>query len=646
MKNLKIVFLFFLIFSLFQLASCKRQEKIETSQKAKIDSVSYYVQQMKDRTLSDSICLIQANLGLNHAIKIQSNYKSVKEILTYKTYLFENLKQLDSAISISKKLVNLSLKENDSIAIVNYYARLAYYYSADLKKDSAYLFYNYANEINLKLGDSSEIGKNLAQIAILLSDLGDFEESDNNAIEALKYLNDKNIPYLTAVYNCIAINSRKQKDYTEAIYWYNKAINISTKNTDKIKCLQNKSNAYRDLGKYDKSIAILDSLSKVPIESNATKARIIDNLAYTRWLNNEQNEDSSGMENALNIRLMENDIWGLIASYAHLSEFYKKGNTKLSLVYASKMYHLASTQRSPHDQLEALQKLINLDNSPKVKEYYASYIHISDSLNEAEKSAKNKFAKLKYDSKKNRQENLELKVVHSEKELELEKERTTNIIGAVSSGSLVFALLVFGYFKTQKHKQEKRAEIYKTETRIAKKIHDEVANNVVNIMNKVQYAEEPKEVLLDDLEKVYLLTRNISHQNNTIETGEKFEASLKTLLTSFTNDTTTIILKNIHEVKLENITKIKQIEIYRVLQELMVNMQKHSEASLVAISFNNTKSQYFINYSDNGVGVKFETLVLENGLKNVETRIKSINGIINFESSLNKGFKVFINFKK
>ena len=51
------------------------------------------------------------------------------------------------------------------------------------------------------------------------------------------------------------------------------------------------------------------------------------------------------------------------------------------------------------------------------------------------------FAKLKYDSKKNRQENLELKVVHSEKELELEKERTTNIIGAVSSGSLVFALL-------------------------------------------------------------------------------------------------------------------------------------------------------------------------------------------------------------
>ena len=45
-------------------------------------------------------------------------------------------------------------------------------------------------------------------------------------------------------------------------------------------------------------------------------------------------------------------------------------------------------------------------------------------------------------------------------------------------------------------------EVYKTEERIAKKIHDEVANNMVNIMNKVQYTENPKEALLDDLEKV------------------------------------------------------------------------------------------------------------------------------------------------
>ena len=94
------------------------------------------------------------------------------------------------------------------------------------------------------------------------------------------------------------------------------------------------------------------------------------------------------------------------------------------------------------------------------------------------------------------------------------------------------------------------------------------------------------------------------------------------------------------------LTKDKQIEIYRILQELMVNMQKHSKATLVAISFKKNNKQYSINYSDNGVGIKLDELSFRNGLKNVETRIKSINGIITFDTSLNNGFKSFISFKR
>ena len=241
---------------------------------------------------------------------------------------------------------------------------------------------------------------------------------------------------------------------------------------------------------------------------------------------------------------------------------------------------------------------------------------------------------------------MQLKISGTKKELELEKEKTRNIIGMVSSSSVVLGLIVFGYYRKQKHQQEKRTEVYKIETRIAKKIHDEVANNVVNIMNKVQYTEEPKEWLLDDLEKVYLLTRNISHENNAVETGEKFEYFLKTMLTSFNSDKTSIIVKDIHKVEIAKIAKDKQIEVYRILQELMVNMSKHSKASLVAITFKNNKNHFFINYSDNGIGLNLENITFNNGLNNVETRIKSINGIITFETTLNNGFKSFISFKK
>lgn len=387
------------------------------------------------------------------------------------------------------------------------------------------------------------------------------------------------------------------------------------------------------------------SKDSILVNNPKTKARIIDNLAYTRWLANNNAEVLPDLLKALSVRINENDLFGLIASYAHLSDYFKQKSPETSLEYATKMHKQATDQKSPQDQLEALEKLIEFETSDKAKAYYSQYVKLNDSVNETEQKALNKFVKLKYDTEKNREENLQLKITASEKELELEKEKTTKIITGLSGSSIIAGLLIFVYYRKQKHRQEKRAEVYKTETRISKKIHDEVANNVVNIMNKVQYTENPKNELLDDLEKVYLLTRNISHENNSIETGEKFEYFLKTMLTSFNAEKTTIILKDIHKVALAEIAKEKQIELYRILQELMVNMRKHSEASLVAITFQNSKNHYIINYSDNGIGLNMEELIFKNGLANVETRIKSLNGTVTFDTAPNNGFKAFISFK-
>ncbi|HEY9220938.1 MAG TPA: ATP-binding protein [Lutibacter sp.] len=630
-----------------QITSCNNKEKIEASKKSSADSVSFYMQKMKDASFGDAICLKYANKSFKIENITSPNSERIEEILSHKIYLLGNLNRLDSAINSSKELLQLTINKNDSAAIADNYSRLAYYYSLNYKKDSAFLSYERSKQIHINLGDSAKIGENLAQMAIIQSDLGDYNGSDQNAIQALKYLDKKNDLYLNAIYNCLAISSRKQKDFQEAIYWYDKAIGISPNELSKVTCQNNKANAYRDLKEYDKSIALLIEMSNdsILVNNPKTEARIIDNLAFTRWSANNNAAVLPDLLKALSIRITENDLFGLIASYAHLSDYYKQKKPETALDYAAKMYRQATDQKSPQDQLEALEKLIEFETSNKAKVYYSRYVKLNDSVNEAEQKALNKFVKLKYDTEKNREENLQLKIKASEKELELEKEKTTKIITGLSGGSIIVGLLIFVYYRKQKHHQEKRAEVYKTETRISKKIHDEVANNVVNIMNKVQYTENPKNELLDDLEKVYLLTRNISHENNSIETGEKFEYFLKTMLTSFNADKTTIILKDIHKVALAEITKEKQIELYRILQELMVNMRKHSEASLVAITFKNTKNHYAINYSDNGIGLNMEELIFKNGLANVETRIKSLNGTVTFDTAPNNGFKAFISFK-
>jgi hypothetical protein len=78
----------------------------------------------------------------------------------------------------------------------------------------------------------------------------------------------------------------------------------------------------------------------------------------------------------------------------------------------------------------------------------------------------------------------------------------------------------------------------------------------------------------------------------------------------------------------------------------MVNMRKHSKASLVALTFKNDKNIFHIHYSDNGVGCDSTALKFKNGLQNVETRIKSLNGTLTFDTSINNGFKAIISFKK
>jgi len=523
MKILIHTFLYFFVFSIFLLASsCAPKEELKASKTSDLDSISFYMQEMKNDTLDFETRLNRANSAFQK-IGINKSDSLIKEILTYKIYLFGNLKQYDSAIYISKELLQKSKKDNDTVSIVKNYSRIAYYSNRNQQKDSAYYYYNLIKNEFIKYNDSIANGSNLLEMVEIERTYGDYTASEFSASLALTYLKDKNQNLSAKVYNEWGISSREQGQLKDAILFYKKAIDLTSLISDKIIFKNNIANAYRDLKEYDKSIAILDSLNTIETIERKTKARIIDNLAYTKWLASKQENVLPELEEAMNIRLQENDFWGLIASYAHLSTYYENINSKTALSYASKMYNMAIRQNSTPDQLEALQKLIALDNPAKAKQYYGTYLRLNDSLQNSNQIAKNQFAKIKYDSEKNREENLQLKISTSEKELEVQTEKTKNVF-LFTSGSFIFAgLLFFIYYRKQKHSLEKRAEVYHTEKRIAKKIHDEVANNMVNIMNKVQYTENPKEALLDDLEKVYLLTRDISHQNNSIETGAHFE---------------------------------------------------------------------------------------------------------------------------
>ena len=83
-----------------------------------------------------------------------------------------------------------------------------------------------------------------------------------------------------------------------------------------------------------------------------------------------------------------------------------------------------------------------------------------------------------------------------------------------------------------------------------------------------------------------------------------------------------------------------QTEIEQVLQELMINMKKHSGAQNVVLKFESHQDIIQIFYSDDGVGLP-STFQYGNGLTNTENRIKRIGGNFIFEATIN-GLKIRI----
>ena len=348
MKKLKFSFLFFLVFSFFQLVSCTSKEELKSSNTGTLDSISMFMQAMKNDTIDFKTRLKQANSAYQKIENKNSDVR-IKEILAYKIYLFGNLKQYDSAIYTSRELLRKSKIVNDSVSIGRNYSKIAYYYNRNQQKDSAYYYYNLVKNDYLKFNDSITNGNIFLEMAVIERTFGDYIASDFSGSLALNYLSNKSPNSSSSVYVSWAISSKEQGQLDDALIFYKKAIDLTTSKESKITIKNNIANTYRELGDYNTSIKILDSLINDTIINFRTRARVIDNLAYTKWLAKKKENVLPDLEKALEMRLEENDLWGLIASYAHLSKYYENVNPKTALSYALKMYDVSTLQKSTSD---------------------------------------------------------------------------------------------------------------------------------------------------------------------------------------------------------------------------------------------------------------------------------------------------------
>ncbi len=511
--------------------------------------------------------------------------------------------------------------------------------------DQAFAYYNKAKESYIADADSIMAGYALTKMAGIQNLSADYSGSENTAVEALKFLEGKNDNgYLSAAYNILGISYKKLLNFDQSLYYYKKGINIT--DDPHFQCIlkNNIASVNIEAGNYKTALPLLLDLNQSDVLTDYpdTKARVLNNLGLL-YFRLHKTGALPYLNEALKIREQLHDAKDLISSYLNLSEFYKLQNKPLSKIYAQKAYRLAAKIKNTDDRLQALQILNSITSGSEYKHYSSKYMALMDSVNLLNLKAKSQFAAIKYSSKK-----AEEKLVAQKAKDELRKqsdyvEKVILFITVVLVS--VIAILII-YIILLRNRKEKSVQVYKTETRMSKKVHDELANDVFKVMSFAETHDfsspTQHQKLVQDLDSIYNKARDISRENNTIDTNEKYGAVLLEMLADYKTLNTNIMAVNFEMVDWARFAAQKKITIYRILQELMVNMKKYSQASIVAIKFTCDKNKLIIQYTDNGRGLSDEKLIYKNGLQNAETRIKSVNGSITFDSKPGEGLKATI----
>ena len=503
--------------------------------------------------------------------------------------------------------------------------------------DSAFYFFKLVANTST---DSLQKGMAYNYLGLIQLGFGDYNYAQENFLLSLNALDTTNSVHDTVVssdYNSLANATLELKEYDSAIRYYDLAIKFAPEKEQQLLILNNKAVLYKRLGDYKTAIYLLDSALKQNIQDTNSIARTLSNFAFFKWLKDSTYIANNQLHVALGLRLASNNKLGQMTSYGHLSDYHSSLRPDSGFLYANKMWVLAQTEGSPDDKMESLDKLIPLStSSDSIIHYHLIYKKINDSLQTARTVAKNQHALLRYNV--------------SKFELQIEKERKQNVKqrsitkGIIIGASILICMLVL-YFRARRRRLriESENKIRESKLKTSQRVHDVVANGLYGIMNELEHREDiDKEPLLNKIEVLYEQSRDISYEDGPDGSAD-YDQQIQQLLVTFSNEHTELIIVGNQPAFWNNISPSQRTHLKLILQELMVNMQKHSQAANVVLQFKQEKGTGFIHYKDDGRGFQ-SNAEFGNGLNNTVSRIKSLNGQVNFEKNSGKGVSIEISF--
>jgi PAS domain S-box-containing protein len=192
-------------------------------------------------------------------------------------------------------------------------------------------------------------------------------------------------------------------------------------------------------------------------------------------------------------------------------------------------------------------------------------------------------------------------------------------------------------------------------SRFAKDLHDDLGPILSSIKMYIQSLRNHEDVP----EKKDLINRLVNTVDDSIKSIRKISYNLSShllqnmgLINALKTHIERINLSNTFQIDFKHnfsddmrLSSNIEIVTYRVLLELMNNSITHSQGNMISIDLHVRNDQFIISYSDNGIGFDIDRILHDNskgiGLRNILSRVKSIKGLLTFETQKN-GFSLVI----
>lgn len=574
--------------------------------------------------------------------------------------------------------LNQNIKLKNIAEVANNFNNLGSIYKISGNFTKALFYYEQALKVRSLMGDELKVLESINNIGSIYYLRGQYNKAIEHFNKTLLIILKYQLPeQLSVAYNNIGVVYSAMENYSKSLEYYKKALEIDLKNNLTYSLARDYNNLgviYSMQKNWDTALIYYDRAFELHQKYGITDGLldVLGNLSILNLQTKNFQKAAYYIEKTKIIADERGDVEQLVNLYINLGALYlEQKNYANSLIFFDNAKQLAARSGLIKAEIDIYKSLSEVyernGNTRKAFDFFKKYISLKDSL--LSEKTKNEVAQIesKYLIAIKEQQIQLLNEENKVKEIELlrQKENRRNQIYIFTAGIIVVVLISVFIYQRYRIKQKNLMRqtlaeqqklrfiivieaLEKERIRFAQDLHDSLGQilstarlNISGIEEYVENSNKSRKIydnIIALVDEACHEIRNISHNimpSTLIRLG--LVPALRDLVRKI-NEAQQLKVELDVDDTISRYNDTIEIAIFRIFQEMLNNILKHSGASKICIFFSQANNLTRIEFTDDGVPIDLKQVEMATGIgwQNIYSRITMLNGTISITSNINK----------